>query len=84
LIAYFGGFVSLVSFAYGAYIFIFALFGVTDVPGFATLAALTAFLLGLVIVMLGLIGEYVWRIFDEVTRRPEVVVDEVWSGENSE
>ena len=44
----------------------------------STLAALISFLLGLIIVMLGIIGEYVWRIFDEVTRRPEVVIDEVF------
>jgi dolichol-phosphate mannosyltransferase len=31
----------------------------------------------LAIVMLGVIGEYVWRIFDEVSRRPEAVIEEV-------
>lgn len=70
--------VAALGFAYGSYIFISALFGDTDVPGFATLASLLSFLLGLVILMLGIIGEYVWRIFDEVTRRPEVVIDEVY------
>ncbi|MBL8132852.1 MAG: glycosyltransferase [Anaerolineae bacterium] len=70
--------VSVLSFLYGAYIFLSTLIEGRDAPGFATLAALIAFLVGLVIVMLGIIGEYVWRIFDEVTRRPEVVVDEVY------
>jgi dolichol-phosphate mannosyltransferase len=32
----------------------------------------------MVMIMLGIIGEYVWRVFDEVTKRPEVVVDEVY------
>ncbi len=54
------------------------IFGQRDVPGFATLAAMISFLLGMVMIMLGIIGEYVWRIFDEVTKRPEVVVDEVY------
>lgn len=70
--------VAVLGFGYGLYIFISALFGDTDAPGFATLASLLSFLLGLVILMLGIIGEYIWRIFDEVTRRPEVVVDEVY------
>lgn len=73
-----GVLVSVISFGYGAYIFGSAVFGIRDAPGFATLASLIAFLLGLIIVMLGIIGEYIWRIFDEVTRRPEVVVEEVW------
>ena len=54
------------------------IFGYRDVAGFPTLVALISFLLGVVIIILGIIGEYVWRIFDEVTTRPEVVVDEVY------
>jgi dolichol-phosphate mannosyltransferase len=26
----------------------------------------------------GVVGEYVWRVFDEVNKRPEAVVDEVY------
>ncbi len=78
IISAIGFLVSLLSFAYGAYIVISAAFGYTDVAGFPTLVALISFLLGLVIVLLGIIGEYVWRIFDEVTKRPEAVVDEVY------
>jgi dolichol-phosphate mannosyltransferase len=72
-----GFIVAGLSFLYGVFIGVSYLFGVRDVPGFPTLAALIAFLLGLVILMLGIIGEYIWRIFDEITRRPEVVIDEV-------
>jgi polyisoprenyl-phosphate glycosyltransferase len=78
LISLVGILVSLVSFLYGGLIFIEAVFGIRDVPGFPTLVALLSFLLGLIIVMLGIIGEYIWRIFDEVTKRPEVVIDEVY------
>jgi dolichol-phosphate mannosyltransferase len=48
------------------------------VQGFASLVALITFLLGLIIVMLGVIGEYLWRIFDEVNQRPEVVIEKVY------
>ena len=73
-----GFIVSLLSFAYGAYIVISTSLGYREVAGFATLVALITFLLGVVIIILGIIGEYVWRIFDEVTTRPEAVVDEVY------
>jgi dolichol-phosphate mannosyltransferase len=72
-----GVIVSLASFLYGAAVVIAALVGDIPVPGFSTLVALVTFLLGLIILMLGVIGEYLWRIFDESNRRPEAVVDEV-------
>jgi polyisoprenyl-phosphate glycosyltransferase len=33
---------------------------------------------GLGIFMLGVIGEYIWRIFDKVNHRPEAVIDEIF------
>jgi polyisoprenyl-phosphate glycosyltransferase len=72
-----GVIVSLASFLYGAAVIIAAVVGDIPVPGFPTLAALITLLLGMIILMLGVIGEYLWRIFDETNRRPEAVVDEV-------
>jgi dolichol-phosphate mannosyltransferase len=77
LISAVGAIVAGTSFAYGLVVVANALLGNIPVSGFATLAALITFLLGLIIVMLGVIGEYLWRIFDEVNRRPETVIDEV-------
>ena len=65
------------SFLYGISVVIAALTGHIPVPGYATLVSLVTFLLGLIILMLGIIGEYLWRIFDEVNRRPDTVIDEV-------
>lgn len=73
-----GLFVSISSFLYGAAVVISTLLGNREVEGFATLVALITFLLGLIIIMLGLIGEYLWRIFVQVNERPEVVIDEVY------
>lgn len=72
-----GMFVALASFGYGGVVMVNALRGLRTVPGFAALAVLLSFLLGLVIAMLGLVGEYLWRIYDEVSRKPEAVVEEV-------
>jgi dolichol-phosphate mannosyltransferase len=77
LISLIGILVSLSSFGYGASIIVYALIGRMDVPGFATIAALMSFLMGIVITLLSVIGEYLWRIFDEVNKRPEVVIDEM-------
>jgi dolichol-phosphate mannosyltransferase len=69
--------VSTLSFLYAAWIVVNAVLGRTDVRGFATIVALLAFLQGLGIVMLGVIGEYIWRIFDEINHRPEAVIETV-------
>ena len=69
---------SLSSFAYGVFIVINAILGRMDVRGFATLVSILVFLLGLIFVMLGVIGEYLWRTFDQVNKRPESVIDTVY------
>lgn len=69
--------VALASFGYGSVVAVNALRGLRDVPGFAALAVISSFLLGLVIAMLGLVGEYLWRIYEEVSRKPEAVIEEV-------
>ena len=78
LISLVGIIVSFASFAYGCVIVINALRGRFSVQGFPTIVTLISFLLGLIIVMLGVIGEYIWRVFDEINKRPEVVIDEVY------
>lgn len=78
LISLFGVGLAFLSFIYGNLLVINALRGDRPVPGFATLACLICFLLGIVIVMLGVIGEYLVRVFEELNKRPEVVIDEVY------
>lgn len=78
LISLMGFLVSLVSFGYGSVVFVNALRGKTIALGFATIVTILSFLLGLIIIMLGVIGEYIWRIFDEINKRPESVIDEIY------
>ena len=77
VISGFGAIISVCSFAYGISVAANALAGRIPVPGFAALVTLITFLLGLIIVMLGIIGEYLWRIFEETNKRPEVVIEDV-------
>ena len=73
-----GALISCLSVSYGIFIVCNGLLHKIPVPGFASLAALISFLLGLVILMLGVIGEYLWRIFEELNRRPESVVEKIY------
>ena len=78
IISFTGLIVALLSFIYGIVLIFNASVNHVIVPGFTTIATLVAFLLGLIIIMLGIIGEYLWRVFDEVNRRPEYVIHEVY------
>jgi dolichol-phosphate mannosyltransferase len=78
LVSLFGVSLAFLSFIYGNLLVISSLRGNRPVPGFATLACLICFLLGIVIVMLGVIGEYLLRVFEELNKRPEVVIDEIF------
>jgi dolichol-phosphate mannosyltransferase len=69
---------AIASVGYGTLVVVSALAGNRPVPGFATVVALLTFLVSLVLLTLGVIAEYVWRIYDEVSRKPETVIDEVY------
>lgn len=51
------------------------------VPGYATLAVAIFFLGGLQLISIGVLGEYVARIFDEAKQRPLFVVEEMFGFE---
>ncbi|MFA4886186.1 MAG: glycosyltransferase family 2 protein [Desulfotomaculaceae bacterium] len=60
-------------------VFDFYIFGsrVRDVPGFATLAVGGFFLGGIMLIFMGVIGEYIGRIYIEVKKRPLYIIDEM-------
>jgi dolichol-phosphate mannosyltransferase len=69
--------ISALSMVLAAYYFVKRLaFGLSP-PGFATLVVAVFFLAGVQLVTIGVVGEYVGRIFDEVKRRPLYVVRRV-------
>jgi polyisoprenyl-phosphate glycosyltransferase len=51
--------------------------GRVEVPGWTTLMVVVLFFSGIQLIMLGVIGEYLWRNFDASRRRPTWVVDKV-------
>lgn len=59
---------------YGLFIILRTLIFGVDVPGYASLLVATLFMNGLVLIGLGVLGEYMARIFTEVKRRPVYVI----------
>ena len=50
--------------------------GIIDIPGWTLLVITFTFFSGLILLSLGIIAEYVWRIFDEVKARPGFIIKE--------
>ena len=73
-----GAVAAIIGFLNGVRIIVLAFTSGIPVAGFATLAVLVTFFSGLVLMMLGVIGEYLWRVFDAVNNKPESVIDETF------
>ncbi len=69
---------AITSFIYGGYIFYNWVVGNVDVEGWTTTIILVTFIGGIQMVMLGIIGEYLWRTLDETRRRPGHVIDKIF------
>lgn len=72
--AYMGCMVSLFGLGYGAYSVFRKLFLQDTVTGWTSLTVLLSVLSGFILISLGLIGEYVGRIYEELKRRPLYIV----------
>ncbi len=55
--------------------------GVT--PGYSALVIIVSLLSGLILLTLGVIGNYVWRIYEQVSGRPDAVIDVVHAPDKS-
>ena len=72
-----GTMLSLISFIYGLYVVIDRLFFNESVPGWPTMVAGMMFFAGVQLLFIGILGEYLARIYDEVKGRPSYIVAEV-------
>ena len=80
---YIGLLTSISAMIYAMFIFIKTVIYGIDVPGYASLMCIVLFLGGVQLLCLGVIGEYLGRIFVEVKSRPLYFVDEYSGGVNS-
>lgn len=75
--SYLGGAISLLSFLYALYLILkTVVFGI-DTPGYASLMVAILFVGGIQLIGIGVLGEYLGRIFVETKRRPVYIVREV-------
>ena len=70
-----GSLFSIFSFLLGAWYVVQKLIGVNLTPGLSTTVLVVTFFSGIQLLGMGLMGEYVSRIYDEVKRRPMFIVD---------
>jgi glycosyltransferase involved in cell wall biosynthesis len=76
--SYIGVVISLLSFLYASFIVIRVIFWGKDLPGYASLLTVVLFLGGIQLLSLGVIGEYLSRLFVETKARPIYIVDRVY------
>ena len=67
---------SSIAFLYGLDIFLDVLLHGSAVPGYATLVLCILFFGGMQLLSIGILGEYIGRIFNEVKRRPQYIVSQ--------
>jgi glycosyltransferase involved in cell wall biosynthesis len=68
---------ALIGILYGLYVLIRALTGRVGVPGYASIFVGMMFLSGIQMMFLGIIGEYLARIYREIKGRPYYIIDEI-------
>lgn len=74
--SYLGMLIATIGFAYAAWMVGRTLFFGTDLPGYPSLMVTTLTLGGLILMSLGIMGEYLGRIYEESKNRPLYVVRE--------
>ena len=82
--SYIGIIFATISFLYGAFLLLRTLLFGADVPGYASLMVAVLFLGGVQMVILGVLGEYLGRVYEEVKGRPLYLVRDTFGvGEQS-
>jgi len=71
---YLGLVVALLAFVYAGFIVMRTVIQGIDVPGYASLLAITLFLGGIQLIGLGVLGEYLGRVYSEAKQRPIYIV----------
>ncbi len=77
--SYLGLLVALSSLVYGIYFFIRTLVYGNPIPGYPSLMVSVLFLGGIQLIALGVIGEYLGRVYDESKQRPIYIVRKKWT-----
>lgn len=71
---YIGMFVALVSFIYGGWMIVNKIIWGNPVPGYPSLLVSVLFLGGVQLIGIGVLGEYIGRIYTEIKKRPKYIL----------
>lgn len=72
---YLGMFISLMAFFYAGFLIVRTIIQGADVPGYASMMTAFLFMGGIQLMSLGILGEYVGRIYRETKQRPIYIVE---------
>ena len=72
---YFGFIISFLSFLYGSITIMKTIVFGVDLPGYASLLTVVLFLGGIQLIGIGILGEYIGRIYKETKRRPTYIIE---------
>lgn len=75
---YLGVFIAMISFSYGIYLIQRTVFMGVELPGYASMMVTMLFASGLQLISIGVMGEYVARIYAEVKGRPIFVIEKIY------
>jgi len=76
--SYVGLVIALLSFLYATFVVMRTVITGVDVPGYASIVVLILFFGSVQLISIGVLGEYIARLFTEVKRRPVYLVDEIY------
>jgi polyisoprenyl-phosphate glycosyltransferase len=82
-LSYLGFVVAITGFIYAGVVVINTITG-DPVPGWSALMVVTLLLCGFQMIMIGVLGEYIWRNLDESRRRPRYLIEEEVQGDRSQ
>jgi len=80
---YIGSIGALCSLVYGAFIVVRTLIHGVDVPGYASILVAILFLGSLQLISIGILGEYIGRIYAESKQRPLYIVRNIYNQKNT-
>ena len=81
---YFGFLLAFTGFLYALYIILRTLILGVDLPGYPSILVFILFFSGIQLISIGILGEYIGRLFTEVKQRPMYLVSESFGFEEGE
>jgi len=72
---------AIASFVYGGFVFYSWVVGNTPIEGWTSTIILVTFIGGIQMIMLGILGEYLWRTLDQTRERPSYIIEKIFDND---